>query len=573
MAEQPNIQKRRAFQSGLADHLGGDGKIQYETSSSSSVKAGRKSSSFDPSFLHLCVAVIIFACTAEYFASSGSCTLIIGLIVSALYSARSRPHDNIPMGDGYVPFFGHSLNVVKHWHDFFEEEVIQFLKLGKDHAYYSASLPLGKNFIFLVDPKLVDLLFRVKFGDADKGPEIQEILAPLLGKGIFPSDGKMWKKHRSIASRMFTVRSLRDYMFEVFVETTDRWIQKCEEIQKENGYVDMYDMYNRLTLEAFTQVAFGVRLGTIECAPKEVEFSRAFDDAFHVITKRFFDVTWPLQRFLNIGREKALKQHTKVINDFANRIIRETKANFQQTQSKKPERNGPVKTDEQETSGGGQKKRYDLMSLFLKDDPDVTNEELRDVALNFILAGRDTTAQLLSWFSYAITQNGEVEKKIVEEINQYVGDNGHLDYNVVGNCQYLENSFLESLRLRPSLPHLVRYAKVDIPLPNGDVIRGGDGIIVPTYAMGRMPWIWKEPDKFNPDRFKDQTYAPYQYPAFNLPPRMCLGKHVALLEAKIAIIKLFKKYKLEALPDQDVAYEFSVTNHMKNGFKVRLIPR
>ena len=161
------------------------------------------------------------------------------------------------------------------------------------------------------------------------------------------------------------------------------------------------------------------------------------------------------------------------------------------------------------------------------------------------------------------------------EINEHIGDADKLQYDTIGKCKYLENSFLETLRLRPSVPHLVRYAKVDIPLPNGDVIRKGNGIVVPTYAMGRMPWIWKDPLKFNPDRFSDdkQNFTPSQYPAFNIPPRLCLGKHVALLEAKIAIIKLFKKYKLEALPDQEVTYEFSVTNQMRSGFKVKLVPR
>jgi len=451
---------------------------------------------------------------------------------------------------------------------FFDEEARQCLKLNKDRAYYSTSIPLGKCFVFIVDPKLIDLLFRLKFGDADKGQEVRECLSPMFGKGIFSSDGQIWKKHRAIASRMFTVRSLRDYMFEVFIDTTNLFIKKCEEIQQTNGYVDIYDMFNRLTLEAFTQVAFGVPLGTIECAPKEVVFSTSFDEGFQICTKRFFDVTWPIQKLLNIGREKELKKHLKIINEFAKDIIQQKKKHFKELNQKK----NISKDDKYKLHN-----RYDLMSLFLKDDQNVKDDELRDVALNFIIAGRDTTAQLLSWFSYLLTQkeNKHIEEKIMDEISQHIGDNVDLDYNVIGNCQYLESSFLETLRLRPSVPHLVRYAKIDIPLPNGDIIRKGNGIVVPTYAMGRMPWIWKDPLKFNPDRFNDekQKYSPSQYPAFNIPPRLCLGKHVALLEAKIAIIKLFKKYKLEALPNQEVTYEFSVTNQMRNGFKVKLIPR
>merc|ERR1712013_298084 len=221
------------------------------------------------------------------------------------------------------------------------------------------------------------------------------------------------------------------------------------------------------------------------------------------------------------------------------------------------------------------------MTFFLNDDPTVTDSELRDVALNFIIAGRDTTAQLLSWFTYLVLQkeNAAVLAKVYAEIDALFGADGtaNLDYSTVNSCSYLECCFLETLRLRPSVPHLVRYAKVDIALPGkeGHIIRKGDRIFVPTYAMGRMAWLWKEPLVFRPERFADdkQKFSPAQYPAFNIPPRLCLGKHVALLEAKVAIVKLFSQYTLEEVPGQEVTYEFSVTNQRRNGFKGKMTPR
>ena len=91
--------------------------------------------------------------------------------------------------------------------------------------------------------------------------------------------------------------------------------------------------------------------------------------------------------------------------------------------------------------------------------------------------------------------------------------------------------------------------------------------------MGRMPWLWENPLTFDPTRFEKETFTPSQYPAFNIPPRLCLGKHVALLEAKIAIIRLLSKYKIVPIEGQDINYIFSVTNQMKDGFKVKLVPR
>ena len=90
--------------------------------------------------------------------------------------------------------------------------------------------------------------------------------------------------------------------------------------------------------------------------------------------------------------------------------------------------------------------------------------------------------------------------------------------------------------------------------------------------MGRMSWIWKDPLKFDPTRFLNKTYKPCKYPIFNIPPRLCLGMHVALLEAKIALVKILSQYDIIAKSNQKVIYEFSVTHQMKYGFKCKFVP-
>jgi len=233
----------------------------------------------------------------------------------------------------------------------------------------------------------------------------------------------------------------------------------------------------------------------------------------------------------------------------------------------------------------------------------MTHKELRDIAMNFIIAGKDTTAQLLSWFTYAITtyKNGnDVVTNILNEFdninkdqehntdnnnnnnnnnNNHPDDNNNInsDYATISKLNYLQNCLLETLRLYPSVPHLARFIKSDIHIQINDkeevFLHKGDGIVIPLYAMGRMPWIWDNPLEFNPLRFESKKFTPSEYPAFNIPPRLCLGKHVSLLEAKIAIIKLLKKYTIVKLENQNMEWPVSPTNLMKNGLKVKLIPK
>lgn len=72
------------------------------------------------------------------------------------------------------------------------------------------------------------------------------------------ANGENWKKQRNIASHMFTVRALKDCMFETFDSTMDRLLEKFEELKQTQSSINMYDMWNRLTFEAFTKIAFGM---------------------------------------------------------------------------------------------------------------------------------------------------------------------------------------------------------------------------------------------------------------------------------------------------------------------------
>ena len=222
------------------------------------------------------------------------------------------------------------------------------------------------------------------------------------------------------------------------------------------------------------------------------------------------------------------------------------------------------------------------------------------ITMNFIIAGRDTTAQTLTWFIYELTKtdsngnkiNGKVEEKIRQEIKTVLARNGETgigdstSYKTMSELKYLECAFLETLRLHPSVPHLVRRAVSDYNFGEitGDYenynykIRQGDEVLIAARVMGRLEWNWENALEFQPERFWDEKrnkiidYSPSKYPAFNLNPRLCLGKNLALLEAKIAIVKLFTKYKsIEMNPSkQNIIYCVCPTNHLKYGLKVSM---
>lgn len=115
------------------------------------------------------------------------------------------------------------------------------------------------------------------FDNYEKGKFVRDTNGELLGKGIFASDAKQWRVQRRAASHLFTNYRLRNQMTVSFCKYADRLIEKCEELRGEDKTVDMFDMFNRMTLDAFTKIAFGYDLGCIKKAPEVLPFMKAFN--------------------------------------------------------------------------------------------------------------------------------------------------------------------------------------------------------------------------------------------------------------------------------------------------------
>jgi cytochrome P450 len=207
---------------------------------------------------------------------------------------------------------------------------------------------------------------------------------------------------------------------------------------------------------------------------------------------------------------------------------------------------------------------------------------LRDVVVNFLVAGRDTTAQALSWFFFNVSQNPRVEAKLRREIYKKLPGLTTSDCCVptlqqVNKLVYLEAVIKETLRLYPSMPISPKYAVRDTVLSDGTFVAAGSMVCLPLYAMGRMPHVWG-PDaaEFKPERWINPTsnkiisVSAYKFVAFNAGPRMCLGTSLAGLELKLVAAALLSRFHIHVENPDDVTYDFSLTLPCKGPMNARL---
>merc|ERR1711972_587097 len=105
-----------------------------------------------------------------------------------------------------------------------------------------------------------------------------------------------------------------------------------------------------------------------------------------------------------------------------------------------------------------------------------------DLVLNFLIAGKDTTAQAMAWSLWEIMQHPAVEEWILQEGREVCGD-GPLSYDMINRLDYVEAVIREGLRLHPSVPLDFKEVLADDTLPNGTWVSRGSSVAYSTYSM------------------------------------------------------------------------------------------
>lgn len=117
-----------------------------------------------------------------------------------------------------------------------------------------------------------------------------------------------------------------------------------------------------------------------------------------------------------------------------------------------------------------QSKRGDILSRFLQEDVFNTTY-LRDIILNFVIAGKDTTAATLAWFTYMLCEHPAVQEKVAKEVKEATHTKeiccptefvSSITDEALERMNYLHAAITETLRLYPAVPVVRLYFKLCI---------------------------------------------------------------------------------------------------------------
>lgn len=501
------------------------------------------------------VLVLLVLCY-QYMHPSG--ILVLLLLIFMVYN-RYKPFYvpgliHIPVSKKWS-FLGSLLYVNEYWEIL--PDMIKHFDQKFKRAYY-VPVPniglLGGALYSLVSEANIQHVLKDNFENYEKGGNFKAALEEFLGNGIFTADGNQWKHHRKVASNMFS-RNLMRHGTAIAIKQVKKVVTKLERHLSSNASsdpVDIQDIFFRMTIDVFASIAFGVELDST-LGENQHPFAIAFDEVQNLSQKRFKDPFWRISRFFQSTQaEKRIRSSVKVIDNFASEVIRGRRRD----------------------ASNGENIGPDLLSRFLDTkDPNLipAEAELRDIVMNFMIAGRDTTACALSWTMYELAKHPDVTERIIEEVNRVCNDSSSHEtkertgknantsgrprsfsdlehsFENISNLTYTHAVVMEVLRLHPSVPVDIKFAKHDDTLPDGTPVLAGSSVLYSPYAMGRSTEIWgDDAADFRPKRFLG-THEPsaFKYPAFNAGYRLCLGKSLAFLEIKLTLSLLLPKFHFE----------------------------
>ncbi|MED6270185.1 hypothetical protein CHARACLAT_007399 [Characodon lateralis] len=162
-------------------------------------------------------------------------------------------------------------------------------------------------------------------------------------------------------------------------------------------------------------------------------------------------------------------------------------------------------------------------------------------------------------------RNPEILEKAKKEVDDVIGMKQEISNDDLGKLIYLSQVLKETLRIYPTAPGTSRDIKEDMMIDSVH-IPGGVSCAFSSYTAGRMEKFFKDPLKFDPDRFHPGAPKPYYcYFPFALGPRSYLGLNFAQMEAKVVMTKLLQRFDFSLVPGQSFDIQDTGTLRPKSG--------
>ena len=394
----------------------------------------------------------------------------------------------------------------------FREKSVQYLlELSRKYGDFVRFPSPGIRGVLVSDPEAIKKILAQSERHYYKG-KIYDLAKPLIGNGLVTAQGPHWRKNRKLANPAFTEKSLADYEPHIHAATS-KCIRKIEGQQDKDLDSTRYMM--DLTFDVVAQSLF-----SIELDERAEQLAAWFAEGQDYLGWLFwYPVPAPL--WVPTSRNKRFIEAREGLHSFIRGLIQER-------------RDSHPKNDLLQK----------LIDATDEDQNSFSEQQLIDEVLTLMIAGHDTTALTLSYGLEKLSESKTTVEKLRAEINEVCGDRT-VSIKDLSKMPYLRMVLMEIMRLCPAVYMINRSNRKDVQF-KGYKFKADTTFFLSQYAVHRHPDYWESPDSFNPERWEDPELfkSPAFFP-FGGGPRSCIGNHLAMFEAGIALPEIIRRFDIE----------------------------
>ncbi|KAK4786236.1 hypothetical protein SAY86_002925 [Trapa natans] len=383
------------------------------------------------------------------------------------------------------------------------------------------------------DPDLIREILVSKSEFFEKN-ESHPLVKQLEGDGLLSLKGAKWAHHRRIISPTFHLENLK-LMVPAVASSVANMVEKWESMSTSSGdvEVDVSEWFQDLTEDIITRTAFGISYEEGKAifklqAQQMVLAAEAFQKVF-IPGYRFF----PTRRNLY-----SWKLDRKIKKSLVGLIERRKSKAWEGA--------------EEEVEGGPR----DMLGLMIRastqSSAGVSVNDIVEECKGFFFAGKHSTSNLMTWTAVLLAMHPRWQEAAREEVFRVCGARHPPSKDDVVKLKTLSMIVSEALRLYPPVIAMIRRATADAELGSYKIPRGTE-ILIPVLALHHDQSIWgNDANEFNPARFAEglarASKHPFSLVPFGLGVRNCIGQNLAILQAKLALAIILRRFKFRLSP-------------------------
>lgn len=372
-------------------------------------------------------------------------------------------------------------------------------------------------------------------------------LATITGRGLLTSDGDLWFRNRRLEQPAFSqsrLLALDEVVVPAVGAMLDRWMAAAA--GGRSSVVDVDAAMMQVTLEVVGKALFGIDLSR-DARSLTAAVLTCLDHIVYKARRMIVPPDWvPIPR--NLRFRRALRLLDKAVYALID----------QRQRSDSP--------------------GDDLLGMLLRArDPDngqpMSRQQLRDEVITLLIAGHETVASALTWTFYLLARAPRAGAALQDEVRRVLGGRLPTCADLPG-LAYTGQVFDEALRLYPPAWLITRKSLAADRLDGRDVLPGALFIISP-YAVHRHEDFWERPENFDPGRFSEgagKQRPRFAYIPFGGGPRLCIGNHFALTEARLILAMVAQRFCLELPAGAQATPDALVTIRPRSGLPMKVIP-